>query len=127
MSPDMPKLFPVPNTLHAFDIYRMPVRFEEDKTRSRNHYVICVVVYEDGNSGVAIKLTSNPKWNGIGDIRIQDWHSAGLTHETTARCRQLVRFERSDLQGYIGTLSQTDAQHVAKIILTIPATQQIWL
>lgn len=53
MSPDMPKLFPVPNTLHAFDIYRMPVRFEEDKTRSRNHYVICVVVYEDGNSGVA--------------------------------------------------------------------------
>lgn len=127
MPQDMPELLPVPNTLHTFDIYRMPVRFEEDKTRSRNHYVVCIVVYEDGNSGVAIKLTSNPNWNTPGDIRLQDWHSAGLTHGTTARCKQLVRFERSDLQGYIGTLSQADAQRIVEAILTIPATQQIWL
>lgn len=59
---DMPVRHPVLSSeLHVFDVYRMPVRFEEDKTRSRNHYVACVVVHSDGDSGVAVKLTSNPK------------------------------------------------------------------
>lgn len=36
---DRPILKPVPATLRAFDVFRMRVRFEDDPSRSRNHYV----------------------------------------------------------------------------------------
>ncbi|MBT1166418.1 hypothetical protein [Bifidobacterium simiarum] len=125
--PDQPVLKPVPGTLHTFDVYRMPVRFEEDKTRSRNHYVTCIVVDVDGDGGVAVKLTSNPKWDGIGDIQLRDWKQAGLTHATTARCAQLVRFKREDLQGYTGTLSREDAVRLTKALTSIPPDESVWL
>ena len=38
-SHDIPELMPVPEQLHVFDVYRMRVRFEDDPTKSRNHYV----------------------------------------------------------------------------------------
>lgn len=124
---DRPILHPVPDTLRPFDVYRMPVRFEEDKTKSRNHYVACIIINTDGEGGLAVKLTSNPKWNGIGDIRLRDWEHAGLSHETTARCTQLVRFHRSDIQGYTGSLSHGDAVNVAAAIASIPPEMLIWL
>lgn len=47
--PDRPALKPVPEQLHAFDVFRMRVRFEDDPSRSRNHYVAAVVsVYANG-------------------------------------------------------------------------------
>ncbi|KAB8294329.1 hypothetical protein DSM100685_0457 [Bifidobacterium avesanii] len=124
---DRPVLRPVPETLHTFDVYRMPVRFEEDRTRSRNHYVTCIVVDVDGNGGVAVKLTSNPKWNDAGDVRLLDWEQAGLTHATTARCAQLVRFRREDLQGYTGTLSREDAVRLASALGDVPPDRSVWL
>ena len=126
-APNQPVLLPVPHTLSTFDVYRMPVRFEEDKTRSRNHYVTCIVIDTDGDGGVAVKLTSNPKWNGPGDIALADWEQCGLIHATTARCRQLVRFARSELQGYTGTLSQADAARIADALVSLSADQFIWL
>ena len=124
---DRPVLHPVPETLHSFDVYRMPVRFEEDSTRSRNHYVACVIVDTDGEGGVAVKLTSNPRWNDIGDTRLLDWEHAGLSHVTTARCAQLVRFSRKDLQGYTGTLSREDAVRLVRALGEVPADKSIWL
>ena len=62
---DHPTLQPVPHTLQTFDVYRMPVRFEEDKTRSRNHYVACIIVDTDNDGGVAVKLTSNPSRHAV--------------------------------------------------------------
>lgn len=124
---DQPILRPVPETLHVFDVYRMPVRFEDDKARSRNHYVVCVVVHEDGDSGWAVKLTSNPKWHDVGDIQLADWGQAGLSHLTTARCAQVVRFRRSELQGWIGRLSRVDARRVIAAFTSIPPEKLIWL
>lgn len=124
---DQPTLKPVPEMLRTFDVYRMPVRFEEDKTKSRNHYVTCVVVDADNKGGIAVKLTSNPKWHGTGDIRLMDWEQAGLSHETTARCAQLVRFKRADLQGYTGTLSQQDAIRLFTALNSVPADKTVWL
>lgn len=125
--PDRPELKPVPRELRAFDVYRMPVRFEEDKTRSRNHYVTCVVVDDDGDGGVAVKLTSNPKWNDVGDVRLLDWEQAGLSHGTTARCSQLIRFRREDLQGYTGTLSRDDAIRLMNALRDVPPDESVWL
>lgn len=122
-----PTLWPVPHTLQTFDVYRMPVRFEEDKTRSRNHYVVCVIVDTDNDGGIAVKLTSNPTWHGDGDIRLLDWEQAGLSHETTARCSQLIRFRRDDLQGYTGTLSRQDAIRLATALNSVPPDRKVWL
>lgn len=124
---DRPTLQPVPHTLQTFDVYRMPVRFEEDKTRSRNHYVACIIVDADNDGGVAVKLTSNPTWRGDGDIRLLDWEQAGLSHETTARCSQLVRFRRDDLQGYTGTLSKQDAIRLVTALNSVPLNRKVWL
>lgn len=41
---DIPELMPVPERLHVFDVYRMQVRFEDDPTKSRNHYVAAIVI-----------------------------------------------------------------------------------
>lgn len=41
---DIPELMPVPEQLHVFDVYRMRVRFEDDPTESRNHYVAAIVI-----------------------------------------------------------------------------------
>ena len=41
---DIPELMPVPEQLHVFDVYRMRVRFEDDPTKSRNHYVAAIVI-----------------------------------------------------------------------------------
>lgn len=124
--PDRPALRPVPEILHTFDVYRMPVRFEEDRTISRNHYVACVVD-ADNDGGVAVKLTSNPKWHDAGDVRLLDWAQAGLAHGTTARCGQLVRFRRSDLQGFTGTLSRTDAVRLVTALAEVPSERVVWL
>ena len=123
----VPRLMPVPHEIHPFDVYRMPVRFEEDKTRSRNHYVVCIVVQTDGDGGVAVKLTSNPKWDGDGDLHLLDWKEAGLTHATTARCAQLVRFTRDQLQGYVGVVSHEDAVRILHAIQRVPPNRQVWL
>lgn len=61
---DIPELMPVPEQLHVFDVYRMRVRFEDDPTKSRNHYVAAIVIQADDDGGVAVKLTSNPTWHG---------------------------------------------------------------
>ena len=46
---DIPELMPVPEQLHVFDVYRMQVRFEDDPTKSRNHYVAAIVgLYDEG-------------------------------------------------------------------------------
>lgn len=125
--PGRPVLKPLPQTLRTFDVYRMPVRFEEDKTRSRNHYVTCIVVDVDGEGGVAVKLTSNPKWDNAGDVQLLDWEQAGLSHITTARCSQLIRFKRADLQGYTGTLSRDDAIRLVNALHDVPPDRSIWL
>ena len=125
--PDRPTLLPVPERLRTFDVYRMPVRFEDDRTRSRNHYVTAVVIDADGDGGVAVKLTSNPKWDGPGDFRLVDWRQAGLTHATTARCAQLIRFARSDLQGRTGTLSRADAIRLVSALGEVPENGTVWL
>lgn len=41
---DIPELMPVPEQLHVFDVYRMRVRFEDDPTKSRSHYVAAIVI-----------------------------------------------------------------------------------
>ena len=41
---DIPELMPVPEQLQVFDVYRMRVRFEDDPTKSRNHYVAAIVI-----------------------------------------------------------------------------------
>ena len=125
--PDKPVLKPVPKELHAFDVFRMRVRFEDDPSRSRNHYVAAVIIHMDGDSGVAVKLTSNPNWNDNGDTKLLDWAQAGLTHVTTARCGQLVRFSRTDLQGFTGTLSHDDATRIANALGEVPPESQVWL
>jgi hypothetical protein len=61
---DIPELMPVPEQLHVFDVYRMRVRFEDDPTKSRNHYVAAIVIQADDDGGVAVKLTSNPTCMG---------------------------------------------------------------
>lgn len=124
---EQPALQPVPEVLHVFDVYRMPVRFEEDKTKSRNHYVACIVVQTDGDSGWAVKLTSNPKWKDVGDIQLTDWSKAGLSHITTARCSQLIRFHRSELQGWTGRLSTTDSRRVIAAFNSVPTERMKWL
>lgn len=125
--PDRPILKPVPEELRAFDVFRMRVRFEDDPSRSRNHYVAAVVIHTDGDSGIAVKLTSNPNWDSDGDIRLLDWAQAGLTHITTARCGQLVRFSRADLQGFTGTLSHDDATRIVNALGEVPSESQVWL
>lgn len=55
---------PVPEQLHVFDVYRMRVRFGDDPTKSRNHYVAAIVIQADDDGGVAVELTSNPIWHG---------------------------------------------------------------
>lgn len=125
--PDRPILKPVPEELRAFDVFRMRVRFEDDPSRSRNHYVAAVVIHTDGDSGIAVKLTSNPNWDSDGDIRLLDWAQAGLTHITTARCGQLVRFSRADLQGFTGTLSYDDATRIVNALGEVPPESQVWL
>ena len=50
---DIPELMPVPEQLHVFDVYRMQVRFEDDPTKSRNHYVAAIVIQADGDGRVA--------------------------------------------------------------------------
>lgn len=125
--PDWPTLKPVPEQLHAFDVFRMRVRFENDPSRSCNHYVAAVAIYMDGDSGVAVKLTSNPNWDGDGDIKLLDYAKAGLTHITTARCGQLVRFSRADLQGFTGTLSRDDATRIVNALGKVPPESQVWL
>lgn len=122
-----PVLHPVPEQLHPFDVYRMPVRFEDDPNRTRNHYVACVVIAADGEGGLAVKLTSNPKWNDVGDVHLADWEQAGLVHATTARCAQLVRFRREDLQGRTGTLSVGDADMIVSALLSVPRDRLVWL
>ena len=125
--PDRPVLKPVPEALHAFDVFRMRVRFEDDPSRSRNHYVAAVVIHTDGDSGVAVKLTSNPNWDGDGDTKLLDWAQAGLAHVTTARCGQLVRLSRADLQGFTGTLSRDDAIRIINALGEVPPESQVWL
>lgn len=55
---DIPELMPVPEQLHVFDVYRMRVRFEDDLTKSRSHYVAAIVIQADDDGGVAVKLTT---------------------------------------------------------------------
>lgn len=76
---DIPELMPVPEQLHVFDVYRMQVRFEDDPTKSRNHYVAAIVIQADDDGGVAVKLTSNPTWHGAGDVQLPEYEHAGLT------------------------------------------------
>lgn len=73
---DIPELMPVPEQLHVFDVYRMRVRFEDDPTKSRNHYVAAIVIQADDDGGVAVKLTSNPTWHGAGDVQLPEYEHA---------------------------------------------------
>ena len=118
---------PVPEQLHVFDVYRMQVRFEDDPTKSRNHYVAAIVIQADDDGGVAVKLTSNPTWQGAGDVQLPEYEHAGLTRLTTARCAQLVPFLRSDLQGFTGRLSRNDAIRVANAVGEVKPEEQVWL
>lgn len=70
---DIPESMPVPEQLHVFDVYRMQVRFEDDPTKSRNHYVAAIVIQADDDGGVAVKLTSNPTWHGAGDVQLPEY------------------------------------------------------
>lgn len=117
---DRPRLFPVPERIRPFEVYRMPVRFEEDASKTRNHYVAVVVVRADGNHGTAVKLTSNPTWSGPADLPLLDWSQAGLTHVTLARCAQLIEFQREELQGMTGTLSVDDARRIVATMQSLP-------
>ena len=110
---DIPELMPVPEQLHVFDVYRMQVRFEDDPTKSRNHYVAAIVIQADDDGGVAVQLP--------------EYEHAGLIHLTTARCAQLVRFLRSDLQGFTGRLSRNDAIRVANAVGEVKPEEQVWL
>ena len=125
--PDKPDVKFVPDVLHTYDVFRMRVRFEDDPSRSRNHYIAAVMIHADGESGVAVKLTSNPKWNDPGDVQLVDYAKAGLTHITIARCGQLVRFSRSDLHGFTGTLSREDAVRIVNALGQVPPESQVWL
>lgn len=84
---DIPELMPVPEQLHVFDVYRMRVRFEDDPTKSRNHYVAAIVIQADDDGGVAVKLTSNPTWHGAGDVQLPEYEHAGLTHRRPLAAR----------------------------------------
>ena len=111
---DIPELMPVPERLHVFDVYRMRVRFEDDPTKSRNHYVAAIVIQADDDGGVAVKLTSNPTWHGAGDVQLPEYEHAGLTHLTTARC-------------VTGRLSRNDATRVANAVGEVKPEEQVWL
>lgn len=124
---DIPELMPIPEQLHVFDVYRMRVRFEDDPTKSRNHYVAAIVIQADDDGGVAVELTGNPTWHRAGDVQLPEYEHAGLTHLTTARCAQLVRFLRSDLQGFTGRLSRNDAIRVANAVGEVKPEEQLWL
>lgn len=63
---------------------------------------------------------------GVSRQAISKWES-GLTHLTTARCAQLVRFLRSDLQGFTGRLSRNDAIRVANAVGEVKPEEQVWL
>lgn len=84
---DIPELMPVPEQLHVFDVYRMRVRFEDDPTKSRDHYVAAIVIQADDDGGVAVKLTSNPTWHGAGDVQLPEYEHAGLTHRRPLAAR----------------------------------------
>lgn len=77
---------------------------------------------------VALQLSSPAiPSNDAADIHLDDWADAGLTHGTVARCAQLVRFTRNELQGYVGRLSRNDAYRVANAVLSVPASEKVWL
>lgn len=86
-----------------------------------------IVIQADDDGGVAVKLTSNPTWHGAGDVQLPEYEHAGLTHLTTARCAQLVRFRRLDLQGFAGRLSRNDAIRVANAVGEVKPEEQVWL
>lgn len=86
-----------------------------------------IVIQADDDGGVAVKLTSNPTWHGAGDVQLPEYEHAGLTHLTTARGAQLVRFRRSDLQGFAGRLSRNDAMRVANAVGEVKPEEQVWL
>ena len=118
---------PVPEQLHVFDVYRMQVRFEDDPTKSRNHYVAAIVIQADDDCAVAVKLTSNPIWHGAGDVQLPEYEHAGLIHLTTARCAQLVRFLRSDLHRSFDGMNRNDAIRVANAVGEVKPEEQVWL
>ncbi|BDR52317.1 hypothetical protein KIM372_02240 [Bombiscardovia nodaiensis] len=103
------------------------MRFEEDSSKSRNHYVASIVIAADNKTGIAVKLTSNPTWNEPSDVQLLDYKEAGLAHLTTARCAQLIRFQRSDLQGFVGRLSSADAWRIRSGLDAVPAGGHSWL
>ena len=50
----------------------------------------------------------------------------GLPHLTTAFAALLVRFLRSDLQGFTGRLSRNDAIRVANAVGEVKPEEQVW-
>ena len=52
---------------------------------------------------------------------------AGLEHETTARCRQLVRFRKSKLIGYYGRLDSVDIEAIAEALPQLKPEEFTWL
>lgn len=119
----------VPKHLRRFDVVRALVYFEEHDGRRKERPMVIIRLSGDGETGVGIKCTSNPTWSDRehGAVRISQWQEAGLEHETTARCRQLVRFRKSKLIGYYGRLDSADIEAIAEALPQLKPEEFIWL
>lgn len=126
---ETPEPKPVPERLRRFDVVRALVYFEEHDGRRKERPMVIICLSGDGETEVGIKCTSNPTWSDKehGAVRISRWREAGLEHETTARCRQLVRFRRSKLIGYYGRLDLVDVEAIAEALPQLKPEEFIWL
>jgi mRNA interferase MazF len=73
-----------------------------------------LVLWTDGNDAIVALVTSAlPRTET--DSLLNDWQSSGLRVASTVRLSRLDCLEQSLLLGKLGTISQSDAEHVKEI------------
>lgn len=123
----MSDTLPLPDDLGMYDVVRVNVFYEEHDGRSKERPVIILSLAVHGDVGVGVKVTSNAQRFSVGDVRLRDWNTAGLTKPSVARCAQLVQFRVGDVKGYYGRLSAADAGDVAYEVTSLDPSDFIWL
>lgn len=103
-------------TCETGQVRSVDFKYEEDPSKSKRRPAVVIVRYSSSANRVAlIKVTSHgPRPECNGEVTLEDWAVAGLSHKSTARCSKVAWAYPEEVvkEPLLGVLSDADLNKV---------------
>lgn len=99
----------------AFQVRRIAFEYEDHPGTYKERPVVVGAVNGERTIVLLAKVTGHgPRPEYPGEVRLTDWHAAGLAKPSVVRCPKTVEVELSDVEGtpLLGELSEADRRAV---------------